>query len=114
MAIEKKMDEVELTEEENKGQLRAYENDICGLLAAKATRRKRYPADRNHEMERFFFFRIRPSRTNIKSKEKHKIFRNKQLGSGFGEHRQREVQSKNLPAIEEDREKTGTTKAWKA
>ena len=58
MATDKnKIEEIELTEEENKGQLRTYENDILkGLSQQLRDGRGEYPADRMREIS-FFFFR---------------------------------------------------------
>lgn len=126
MAIEKKkIDEVELTEEENKGQLRAYENDILkGLLAAASYETEEeniQPIEIARNGKVLFSFRIRPLGEDEyqKCKEKHtKYVRNKQLGIKFPENTDSVKYRSALiyqATIEEDREKIWDNKeAWKA
>ncbi len=126
MANEKtKIDEIELTEEENKGQLRAYENDILkGLLAAanfKTEEDNIHPVEIARNGVVLFTFRIRPlSEEEYQTcKEKNtKYVRNKQLGIRFPENTDSVRYRSALiyqATIDEDREKTWNNKeAWKA
>lgn len=120
-----KIEEIELTEEENKGQLRTYENDILkGLLAAanyETEEENIQPIDIARNGKVLFSFRIRPLGEDEyqKCKEKHtKYVRNKQLGIRFPENTDSVKYRSALiyqATIEEDRDKTWNNKeAWKA
>lgn len=126
MAIDKaKIDEIELTEEENKGQLRSHESDILkGLLAAanfKAEEENIHPVDIARNGVVFFRFRIRPlSEEEYQTcKEKNtKYVRNKQLGIKFPENTDSVRYRSALiyqATVEDDRSKIWDNKdAWKA
>lgn len=126
MAIDKaKINEIELTEEENKGQIRAHESDILkGLLAAanfKAEEENIHPVEIARNGTVFFTFRIRPlSEEEYQTcKEKNtKYVRNKQLGIKFPEDTDSVRYRSALiyqATIEEDRAKVWDNKdAWKA
>lgn len=125
MANEKtKVEEIELTEEENKGQLRTYENDILkGLLAAanfKTEEDNIHPIDIARNGVVLFTFRIRP----LSEEEYHtcrekntKYVRNKQLGIKFPENTDSVRYRSALiyqATVDEDREKIWNNKdAWK-
>lgn len=121
----KKIEEIELTEEANKGQLRAHESDILkGLLAAanyETEEQNIQPIDIARNGKVLFSFRIRPlSEEEYQTcKEKNtKYVRNKQLGIRFPEDTNSVRYRSSLiyqATIEEDREKTWNNKeAWKA
>ncbi len=126
MATEKtKIDEIELTEEENKGQLRTYENDILkGLLAAanyKTEEDSIQPVEIARNGVVLIKFHIRPlSEEEYQTcKEKNtKYVRNKQLGIKFPENTDSVRYRSALiyqATIDEDREKIWNNKdAWKA
>ncbi len=126
MATEKtKVDEIELTEEENKGQLRTYENDILkGLLAAanyKTEEDSIQPVEIARNGVVLIKFHIRPlSEEEYQTcKEKNtKYVRNKQLGIKFPENTDSVRYRSALiyqATIDEDREKIWNNKdAWKA
>lgn len=124
--IEKsKIEEIELTEEENRGQLRTFEDDILkGLLAAANFKAEE---DNIHTIEIarngvvLFKFRIRPlSEEEYQAcKEKYtKYVRNKQLGIKFPEHTDTVRYRSALiyqATVDEDRAKIWDNKnAWKA
>ena len=125
MATEKtKIDEIELTEEENKGQLRTYENDILkGLLAAanyKTEEDNIHPVEIARNGVVLIKFHIRPlSEEEYQTcKEKNtKYVRNKQLGIKFPEDTNSVRYRSALiyqATIDEDREKIWNNKdAWK-
>lgn len=90
--IKNTVEEVELTEEENKGQLRTYEDNILeGLLAAATYQDDEetvYPVEIIRNKVKLFSFRVRPlsEEDYQKCKEKHtKYVRNKQLGIRYPE-----------------------------
>lgn len=124
--IEKsKIEEIDLTEEENTGQLRTYEDDILkGLLAAanfKVEEDNIHPIEIVRNGVVLFTFRIRPlSEEEYQTcKEKYtKYVRNKQLGIKFPEHTDTVRYRSALiyqATIEEDRAKIWDNKsAWKA
>lgn len=126
MATEKtKIEEIELTEEENQGQLRTYENDILkGLLAAANYETEEdniHPVEIARNGVIFFTFRIRPlsEEEYQKCKDKNtKYVRNKQLGIKFPENTDSVRYRSALiyqATIKEDREKIWDNKeAWKA
>lgn len=126
MATEKtKVDEIELTEEENKGQLRTYENDILkGLLAAanyKTEEDSIQPVEIARNGVVLIKFHIRPlsEEEYQKCKDKNtKYVRNKQLGIKFPENTDSVRYRSALiyqATIKEDREKIWDNKeAWKA
>lgn len=126
MATEKtKIDEIELTEEENKGQLRTYENDILkGLLAAanyKTEEDSIQPVEIARNGVVLIKFHIRPlSEEEYQAcKEKNtKYVRNKQLGIKFPENTDSVRYRSALiyqATIDEDRDKIWNNKdAWKA
>jgi hypothetical protein len=126
MATEKtKVEEVELTEEENKGQLRTYENDILkGLLAAanyKTEEDNIHPVEIARNGVVLIKFHIRPlSEEEYQTcKEKNtKYVRNKQLGIKFPENTDSVRYRSALiyqATIDEDRAKIWDNKeAWKA
>ncbi|HCA31066.1 MAG TPA: hypothetical protein DEP23_16690 [Ruminococcaceae bacterium] len=125
MATEKtKIDEIELTEEENKGQLRTYENDILkGLLAAanyKTEEDNIHPVEIARNGVVLIKFHIRPlSEEEYQTcKEKNtKYVRNKQLGIKFPEDTNSVRYRSALiyqATVDEDREKIWNNKdAWK-
>lgn len=119
------LEEIELTEEENKGQLRTYEDDILkGLLAAanyKAEEDNIHPVEIARNGVVLFKFRIRPlgEEEYQACKEKYtKYVRNKQLGIKFPEHTDTVRYRSALiyqATIDEDRSKIWDNKnAWKA
>jgi hypothetical protein len=126
MATEKtKIEEIELTEEENKGQLRTYENDILkGLLAAANYETEEdniHPIEIARNGVVLFTFHIRPlsEEEYQKCKDKNtKYVRNKQLGIKFPENTDSVRYRSALiyqATIKEDREKIWDNKeAWKA
>lgn len=126
MATEKtKIEEIELTEEENKGQLRTYENDILkGLLAAanyETEEENIHPVDIARNGVVLFTFHIRPlgEEEYQKCKDKNtKYVRNKQLGIKFPENTDSVRYRSALiyqATIKEDRERVWDNKeAWKA
>lgn len=126
MATEKtKIEEIELTEEENKGQLRTYENDILkGLLAAanyETEEENIHPIEIARNGVVLFTFHIRPlsEEEYQKCKDKNtKYVRNKQLGIKFPENTDSVRYRSALiyqATIKEDREKIWDNKeAWKA
>lgn len=126
MATEKtKVEEIELTEEENKGQLRTYENDILkGLLAAanyKTEEDSIHPVEIARNGVVLIKFHIRPlSEEEYQTcKEKNtKYVRNKQLGIKFPENTNSVRYRSALiyqATIDEDRAKIWDNKeAWKA
>lgn len=126
MATEKtKIEEIELTEEENKGQLRTYENDILkGLLAAanyETEEENIHPIEIARNNVVLFTFRIRPlsEEEYQKCKDKNtKYVRNKQLGIKFPENTDSVRYRSALiyqATVKEDREKIWDNKeAWKA
>ena len=116
MATEKtKIEEIELTEEENKGQLRTYENDILkGLLAAanyETEEENIHPIEIARNGVVLFTFHIRPlsEEEYQKCKDKNtKYVRNKQLGIKFPENTDSVRYRSALiyqATIKEDREK---------
>jgi hypothetical protein len=120
-----KVDEIKLTEEENKGQLRAYENDILkGLLAAanfKGEEENIHPVEIARNGVVLFTFRIRPlsEEEYNRCKEKNtKYVRNKNLGIRFPENTDSVRYRSALlyqATVEEDRAKIWDNKeAWKA
>lgn len=122
---EKKVQEIELTPEENKGQLRANENDIlAGLLTAanfKEEESNIHPVEVARGGKVLFSFRIRPlsEEEYQTAKDKNtKYVRNKQLGIRFPEDTNSVRYRSNLiylATIEEDREKVWNNKdAWKS
>ena len=125
MTTEKtKIDEIELTEEENKGQLRTYEDDILkGLLAAanyKTEEDNIHPVEIVRNGVVLIKFHIRPlSEEEYRTcKEKNtKYVRNKQLGIKFPEDTNSVRYRSALiyqATIDEDREKIWNNKdAWK-
>lgn len=125
MATEKtKVEEVELTEEENKGQLRTYENDILkGLLAAanyKTEEDNIHPVEIARNGVVLIKFHIRPlSEEEYQTcKEKNtKYTRNKQLGIKFPEETNTIRYRSALiyqATVDEDRERVWNNKsAWK-
>ena len=125
MATDKnKIEEIELTEEENKGQLKTYENDILkGILAAanyETEEENIQPIDIARNGKVLFSFRIRPLGEDEyqKCKEKHtKYVRNKQLGIKFPEDTNSVRYRSALiyqATVDEDREKIWNNKdAWK-
>jgi len=125
MTTEKtKIDEIELTEEENKGQLRTYEDDILkGLLAAanyKTEEDNIHPVEIVRNGVVLIKFHIRPlSEEEYQTcKEKNtKYVRNKQLGIKFPEDTNSVRYRSALiyqATIDEDREKIWNNKdAWK-
>lgn len=126
MATEKtKIEEIELTEEENKGQLRTYENDILkGLLAAanyETEEENIHPIEIARNGVVLFTFHIRPlsEEEYQKCKDKNtKYVRNKQLGIKFPENTDSVRYRSALiyqATTKEDREKIWDNKeAWKA
>ncbi len=126
MATEKsKIEEIELTEEENKGQLRTYENDILkGLLAAanyETEEENIHPIEIARNGVVLFTFHIRPlsEEEYQKCKDKNtKYVRNKQLGIKFPENTDSVRYRSALiyqATTKEDREKVWDNKeAWKA
>lgn len=126
MATEKtKIEEIELTEEENKGQLRTYEKDILkGLLAAanyETEEKNIHPVEITRNGVVLFTFHIRPlgEEEYQKCKDKNtKYVRNKQLGIKFPENTDSVRYRSALiyqATIKEDREKIWDNKeAWKA
>lgn len=126
MATDKtKIEEVELTEEENKGQLRVHENDILqGLLTAanfKTGEENIHPIEIARNGTVLFTFRIRPlsEEEYQKCKEKNtKYVRNKQLGIKFPENTDSVRYRSALiyqATVEDDRAKIWDNKdAWKA
>ena len=124
--IEKtKIEEIELTEEENKGQLRSYEDDILKGLLAAANFKTEEDNIQTIEIARngvvLFKFRIRPltEEEYQQCKEKYtKYVRNKQLGIKFPEYTDTVRYRSALiyqATIEEDRAKIWDNKsAWKA
>lgn len=126
MATEKtKVEEIELTEEENKGQLRTYENDILkGLLAAanyKTEEDSIHPVEIARNGVVLIKFHIRPlSEEEYQTcKEKNtKYVRNKQLGIKFPENTNSVRYRSALiyqATVDEDRAKIWDNKnAWKA
>lgn len=126
MATEKtKIEEIELTEEENKGQLRTYENDILkGLLAAanyETEEENINPIEIARNGVVLFTFHIRPlsEEEYQKCKDKNtKYVRNKQLGIKFPENTDSVRYRSALiyqATTKEDREKIWDNKeAWKA
>lgn len=126
MANEKtKIEEIELTEEENKGQLRTYENDILkGLLAAanyETEEENIHPIEIARNGVVLFTFHIRPlsEEEYQKCKDKNtKYVRNKQLGIKFPENTDSVRYRSALiyqATTKEDREKIWDNKeAWKA
>ena len=126
MATEKtKIEEIELTEEENKGQLRTYENDILkGLLAAanyETEEENIHPIEIARNGVVLFTFHIRPlsEEEYQKCKDKNtKYVRNKQLGIKFPENTDSLRYRSALiyqATTKEDREKIWDNKeAWKA
>jgi hypothetical protein len=125
MATEKtKIEEIEMTEEENKGQLRTYENDILkGLLVAanyKNEKENIHPVEIVRNGVVLFTFHIRPlgEEEYQKCKEKNtKYVRNKQLGIKFPEDTNSVRYRSALiyqATIKEDRAKVWDNKeAWK-
>ena len=125
MTTEKtKIDEIELTEEENKGQLRTYEDDILkGLLAAanyKTEEDNIHPVEIVRNGVVLIKFHIRPlSEEEYQTcKEKNtKYVRSKQLGIKFPEDTNSVRYRSALiyqATIDEDREKIWNNKdAWK-
>ena len=125
MTTEKtKIDEIELTEEENKGQLRTYEDDILkGLLAAanyKTEEDNIHPVEIARNGVVLIKFHIRPlSEEEYQTcKEKNtKYVRNKQLGIKFPEDTNSVRYRSALiyqATVDEDREKIWNNKdAWK-
>ncbi len=122
---EKKVQEIELTPEENKGQLRANENDIlAGLLTAanfKEEESNIHPVEVARGGKVLFSIRIRPlsEEEYQTAKDKNtKYVRNKQLGIRFPEDTNSVRYRSNLiylATIEEDREKVWNNKdAWKS
>ena len=119
------IEEIELTEDENKGQIRTYEKDILkGLLAAanfKTEEDNIHPVEIARNGVVLFTFRIRPlsEEEYHTCKEKNtKYVRNKQLGIKFPENtdsvRYRSALIYQATA-EEDRAKIWDNKeAWKA
>jgi hypothetical protein len=124
--IEKaKIEEVELTEEENKGQLRTYEDDILkGLLAAanyKTEEDNIHPVEIARNGVVLIKFNIRPlsEEEYQQCKEKYtKYVRNKQLGIKFPENTDSVRYRSALiyqATVDEDRAKIWDNKnAWKA
>jgi hypothetical protein len=124
--IEKaRIEEIELTEEENKGQLRAYEDDILKGLLAAANFKTEEDNIQTIEIARngvvLFKFRIRPltEEEYQACKEKYtKYVRNKQLGIKFPEHTDTVRYRSALiyqATVDEDRAKIWDNKnAWKA
>lgn len=122
---EKKVQEIELTPEENKSQLRANEGDIlAGLLTAanfKEEESNIHPVEVARGGKVLFSFRIRPlsEEEYQTAKDKNtKYVRNKQLGIRFPEDTNSVRYRSNLiylATIEEDREKVWNNKdAWKS
>lgn len=118
------IEEVELTQEENGGMLRTYENDILGgLLAAagyKECEEEIHPVEIAREGVVYFKFRIRPLSEDEyqKCKDKYtKYKRNKQLGIKFPEETDTVRYRSALiyeATVLEDREKLWDNKnAWK-
>lgn len=126
MATEKtKVEEIEMTEKENKAQLRTYENDILkGLLAAAAFKTEEentHPVEITRNGVVLFTFRVRPlsEEEYYQCKEKNtKYVRNKQLGIKFPEHTDGTRYRSALiyqATIDEDRERVWNNgDAWKA
>jgi len=125
MSEKTKIEEIELTEEENKGQLRAYEDDILKGLLAAANFKTEEDNIQTIEIARngvvLFKFRIRPltEEEYRACKEKYtKYVRNKQLGIKFPEYTDAVRYRSALiyqATIEEDRAKIWDNKsAWKA
>lgn len=118
------VEEIEMTEEENKGQLRIYENDILkGLLAAAAFKTEEdniHPVEIARNGVVLFTFRIRPlsEEEYHQCKDKNtKYVRNKQLGIKFPETTDSVRYRSSLvyqATVEEDRTKIWDNKeAWK-
>lgn len=127
MANEKpinQVEDIEMTEEENKAQLRTYEDDILkGLLAAanfKTEEDNIHPVDVARNGVVLFSFRVRPlteeEYQNCKEKNT-KYVRNKQLGIKFPENTDSVRYRSALiyqATIEEDRAKVWDNKeAWR-
>lgn len=123
--IDTNVEEVEMTDEENKAQLRIYENDILkGLLQAAAYKNdeesiKKIEVARNGVV--LFSFHVRPlsEEEYQECREKNtKYVRNKQLGIKFPENTNSVRYRSELiyrATIDEDREKIWDNKdAWKA
>lgn len=126
MTTEKtKVEDIEMTDEENKAQLRTYENDILkGLLTAanfKAEEDNIHPVDIARNGVVLFTFRVRPlsEEEYQQCKEKNtKYVRNKQLGIKFPENTDSVRYRSALiyqATIDEDRAKVWDNKeAWRA
>ena len=119
------IEEISLTEEESRGQLRVHESDILkGLLAAanyKEEEESIHPIEVARNGQVLFSFKIRPlsEEEYQTAKEKNtKYVRNKQLGIRFPEDTNSVRYRSNLiylATIEEDREKVWNNKdAWKS
>jgi hypothetical protein len=118
------VEEIEMTEDENKGQLRIYENDILkGLLAAAAFKTEEdniHPVEIARNGVVLFAFRIRPlsEEEYHQCKDKNtKYTRNKNLGIKFPEETNTVRYRSALiyqATIDEDRERVWNNKsAWK-
>lgn len=126
MTTEKtKVEDIEMTDEENKAQLRTYENDILkGLLTAanfKTEEDNIHPVDIARNGVVLFSFRVRPltEEEYHQCKEKNtKYVRNKQLGIKFPENTDSVRYRSALiyqATVDEDRAKVWDNKeAWRA